>query len=52
MKETLVKENDRNTASPTESAVCGSLQREHSGADCPKPSGKGNTLHALSVKRG
>lgn len=33
MKETLVKEGNRNTASPTESAVCGSLQREHSGAD-------------------
>ena len=32
-KETLVKENDRDAASPTESAVRGSLQREHSGAD-------------------
>ncbi len=32
MKETLAKGNDRNTASPTESAVCGSWRREHSGA--------------------
>ena len=34
MKETLAKGNDRNTASPTESAVCGSWRREHSGAGC------------------
>lgn len=33
MKETLVKESDRNTVSPTESTVCGREQREHSGAD-------------------
>lgn len=33
MKETLVRENDRKTASPTESAVSGSWRREHSGAD-------------------
>ena len=33
MKETRPEENDRNTASPTESAVCGRQEREHSGAD-------------------
>lgn len=33
MKETLANENDRKTASPTESAVRGSWRREHSGAD-------------------
>ncbi len=33
MKETLVQENDRKTASPTESAVRRREQREHSGAD-------------------
>lgn len=36
MKETLANENDRKTASPTESAVRGSWRREHSGADCLK----------------
>ena len=35
-KETLAREHDRNTASPTESAVCGKRQREHSGAGCLK----------------
>ena len=33
MKETRPAESDRNTASPTESAVCGRQEREHSGAD-------------------
>lgn len=36
MKETLAVKSDRNTASPTESAVCGKQRREHSGADCLK----------------
>lgn len=34
MKETLAGENDRKTASPTESAVSGKRYREHSGAGC------------------
>ncbi len=34
MKETHPEGSDRNTASPTESAVCGRQGREHSGADC------------------
>ena len=34
LKETLVRENDRKTASPTESAVSGNWRREHSGAGC------------------
>ena len=33
-KETLPEGSDRNTASPTESAVCERQGREHSGADC------------------
>ena len=36
-KETLAGKHDRNTASPTESAVCESRGREHSGADCLNP---------------
>ena len=34
MKETHLEGSDRNTASPTESAVCERQGREHSGADC------------------
>ncbi len=34
MKETHPEGSDRNTASPTENAVCESQEREHSGADC------------------
>ena len=37
MKETHPEGSDRNTASPTESAVCESRGREHSGADCLNP---------------
>jgi len=40
MKETLANENDRKTASPTESAVRGSWRREHSGADYLKRCGE------------
>ena len=34
MKETHLEGSDRNTASPTESAVCERQGWEHSGADC------------------
>ncbi len=37
VKETHPEGSDRNTASPTESAVCESQGREHSGADCLSP---------------
>ncbi len=44
MKETLANENDRKTASPTESAVRGNWRREHSGADYLKRQGRYNAL--------
>lgn len=37
MKETHPEGSDRNTASPTESAVCERRGWEHSGADCLNP---------------
>lgn len=54
MKETLAVENDRNVASPTESAACGNQRREHSGADVLKAvvSVGAYVIRALSVKRG
>lgn len=48
--ETLALESNRNAASPTESAACGRLLREHSGAGCLKGFSRAIREHALSVR--
>ncbi|MGN0401870.1 MAG: hypothetical protein ACI4HQ_06365 [Acetatifactor sp.] len=56
MKETLTEENDRKTASPTESAVSGRRYREHSGAGYLNRklirAARGHALNAREGRRG